>query len=80
MKGKGFDEMAYSFLSILIFVWYIVTIVQGFLAIGTAYRKTKANGDNGVALYGWMFVYGFAAIVPYLGIYLWKKSKEPDFK
>lgn len=65
---------------ILVFAWYILAIVQGFLAIGTSYRKTKANGDNGVALYGWGLVYGFAALIPYLGIHLWQKSKEYDFK
>lgn len=60
-------------------VWYIFIIVQEFLAIGTAYRKTKANGDNGVSLYGWMIVYGLAAVIPYLGVHLWKKSKEENF-
>lgn len=72
--------MDYWLTDLILFVWYIVTIVQAFLSIGTAYRKTKANGDNGVALYGWMFVYELASFVPYLGIYLWKKSKQPDFK
>ena len=57
-------------------VWYIIMLVQCFLAYGTAYRKTKAGGDNGVALFGWCIVYGLAAIIPVLGYYLWKKSKE----
>ncbi|MGL4695508.1 hypothetical protein [Enterococcus larvae] len=61
-------------------VWYIVIIVQGFLALGTAYRKTKANGDNVVSLYGWSILYGLAAVIPYLGYHLWKQSKEYDFK
>ncbi|URZ86973.1 hypothetical protein [Floricoccus penangensis] len=65
---------------ILYFIWVIIYVVQGFLAYGTAYRKTKANGDNGVALFGWFFVYGLAALIPYLGIHLWKKSKREDFK
>jgi heme A synthase len=62
------------------FVWYILIIVQAFLGMGTAYRKTKANGDNGVSLYGWSLAYGLAAFVPYLGIYLWQQSKKPDFR
>lgn len=66
--------------SLIFLVWYVLIIVQGLLAIGTAYRKTKANGDNGVSLYGWSIVYGLASFIPYLGIYFWKQSKKPDFK
>lgn len=68
------------FAIILFIIWYILIIVQSFLSVGTAYRKTKANGDNGVSLYGWSIVYGLAAFVPLLGIYLWKKSKADDFR
>lgn len=64
---------------LLLFAWYILIIVQSLLAMGTAYRKTKANGDNGVSLYGWSLVYGLAALVPFLGCYLWKQSKKDDF-
>ncbi len=60
----------------LFVIWYIITFIQVFLAYGTAYRKTKAGGDNGVALFGWLIVYVWAAMVPGLGYYLWKKSKE----
>lgn len=70
----------YLIVGLIFFIWYVVAIVQMFLGIGTAYRKTKANGDTGVSLYGWMIVYNLAALVPYLGIYLWKQSKKPDFK
>lgn len=56
-------------------IWSVLIIVQGFMAIGTAYRKTKARGDSGVSLFGWMIAYNLAAIVPGLGIYLWRKSK-----
>ena len=65
-----------GFLFLILFVWYAITIVQGFLAYGTAYRYTKRGGDNGLALFGWMIVFGFAAAIPGLGIYLWNKSKE----
>lgn len=65
---------------LIFIIWYIIAIVQVFLGIGTAYRKTKANGDNGVSLYGWMIVYALAGLVPYLGFYLWKKSKEENFR
>ena len=63
-------------LSIVFIAWYIIVAVQGLMAYGTAYRKTKANGDNGVSLVGWLFVYGLAASIPFLGYYLWKKNKE----
>lgn len=66
--------------SVIFFAWYVLIIVQGFFAYGTAYRKTKANGDNGVSLFGWLLVYGLAALVPYLAIYQWKKSKREDFE
>jgi len=59
----------------LVIIWYIVIIVQGFMGIGTAYRLTKMGGDNGLALWGWMFVMELAAIVPGLGIYLWWKYR-----
>ncbi|GFH41696.1 hypothetical protein Hs30E_02470 [Lactococcus hodotermopsidis] len=64
------------FLILLFTIWYVLTIVQIFFALGTAYRRTKRGGDNGVALYGWMFVYALASMVPGLGIWLWLKSKD----
>ena len=57
-------------------IWYIIVMVQSFLAIGTAYRLTKKGGDNGIALWGWCVLMGFAAIIPGLGIFLWIKNKE----
>lgn len=61
---------------IILAVWEIIWFVQVILAYGTAYRKTKANGDNGVSLFGWMLLYCLAAIIPGLGIYLWNRSKR----
>ena len=64
-------------LAVILFVlWYIVIFVQEFMAYGTAYRLTKNGGDNGVALFGWMIVFGLAAIIPGLGIYLWVRYKD----
>lgn len=60
----------------LVVIWYIIAIVQSFLAYGTAYRLTKYGGDNGVALFGWMFVMELAAMIPGLGYYLWVKNKD----
>ena len=65
-----------GFAMVLFILWYVFIIIQMFMGYGTAYRKTKANGDNGVALFGWMIVYNLAAMIPGLGIYLWNKSKE----
>ena len=61
---------------LIIFLWRICMVVQMFLAYGTAYRYTKRGGDNGVALFGWMFLFGLAAIIPGLGFYLWKQSQD----
>jgi len=60
----------------IFFAWNVLIIVQSFLGIGTAYRLTKANGDDGVSLFGWQLLMGLAAIVPGLGIYLWNKYKD----
>ncbi len=57
-------------------LWYIVSVVQSFLAFGTAYRLTKNGGDNGVSLWGWMLVINLASLIPGLGIYLWFKFKD----
>lgn len=60
----------------IVIIWYLLIIVQNFMGYGTAYRLTKAGGDDGLALFGWMIVMGFAAIVPGLGIWLWIKYRE----
>lgn len=57
-------------------LWYIVSVVQSFLGIGTAYRLTKNGGDNGVSLWGWMLLLSLASAIPGLGIYLWLKYKD----
>ena len=57
-------------------LWYIVSVVQSFLAFGTAYRLTKNGGDNGVSLWGWMLVLGAVSWIPGLGIYLWFKFRD----
>jgi len=61
---------------ILLLIWYILWMVQGYLGFGTAYRYTKRGGDNGVSLFGWLIVFQLASIIPLLGIYLWDKSKS----
>jgi len=60
----------------ILILWYVVYIVQLFLAYGTAYRLTKNGGDNGVALFGWMLLMMLASAVPGLGFYLWSKYKD----
>ena len=62
--------------AVIYLAWYVIWVVQMFFGYGTAYRKTKANGDNGVSLFGWLIVYSLAALVPGLGFYLWNKSKD----
>ena len=63
-------------LAFLLIIWYIILIVQLFLGYGTAYRYTKNGGDDGLSLFGWMMATSFAAIIPGLGYYMWKNSKE----
>lgn len=59
-------------------IWEIIAVVQSFFGFGTAYRSTKNGGDNGIALYGWLIAYSFAALIPGLGFYLWYKSRETE--
>jgi hypothetical protein len=64
-------------MSALLTIWYIVLIVQAILGVGTAYRATRKGGDNGVALFGWLFVFNsLVPLIPGLGFYFWNKSKE----
>lgn len=63
-------------LAFIIFAWGCCYWVQFFMGMGTAYLYTKRGGDNGVALCGWLLVFGCAATVPGLGIYLWDKAKK----
>ena len=58
------------------FLYYIVVTVQMFFSYGTAYRLAKRGGDNGVSLFGWLFVMNLAALVPGLGIWLWFRYKD----
>ena len=62
----------------LLVIWYITVAVQSFFAYGTAYRCTKNGGDNGASLYGWLIVFGLAALIPGLGIYLWYKYRHEE--
>ena len=67
--------------TLILLAWYVLIVVQAFLGYGTAYRKAKTNGDNGLSLFGWLIVYcSLSSLVPYLGIHLWKKNKNIDKK
>jgi len=67
-----------SIVMLIFIIIYVFSIVQMFLGYGTAYRLTKRGGDDGIALFGWIILMSFAAIVPGLGIYLWNKYKNID--
>jgi len=71
-------DSGFTFFSLLLWAWSILTFVQVLMSYGPAYRRTKIGGDNGVALFGWLIVFYLAALIPGLGIYLWKKSKDWD--
>jgi hypothetical protein len=68
-------DMPASF-AVFIIPFMVVIYVQYFLAFGTAYRLTKNGGDNGVSLFGWMFLLGIASVIPGLGIYLWVRYRN----
>jgi len=62
----------------ILFLWYVTSFIQFMFGYGTAYRLTKANGDNGVALWGWIFLMGWTSLIPGLGFYLWFRHRESD--
>jgi hypothetical protein len=62
----------------LYILWIAITTVQELFSYGTAYRLTKKGGDNGVSLFGWLFVMSLASAVPGLGIYLWFRYRDAD--
>jgi len=59
-------------------IFQLMVAVQMFFGYGTAYRLTKRGSDNGVALFGWLFVMGLASVIPGLGIYLWYRYRDID--
>jgi hypothetical protein len=68
---------AFVVLLILIYiVWYVMAMVQSFLSYGTAYRWARGGGDNGLALFGWLCVFGLASLIPGLGLYFWFKYRR----
>ena len=73
MDGNGNEWLMY-----VILAWEALYVVQVLLAYGTAYRRTKRGGDSGVALFGWMLVYSIVAVIPFLGVYLWSRSKNQE--
>ena len=75
MLGLNLFSFGFGF-SIFGFLYGLIVTVQGILGYGTAYRLTKANGDNGLALWGWLFVMNLAALIPGLGIWLYIKHKD----
>lgn len=73
MDGNGNGWLMY-----IILAWEALYVVQALLAYGTAYRRTKRGADSGVALFGWMLVYSIVAVIPFLGVYLWSRSKNQE--
>lgn len=61
---------------LLVILWQIILVVQSFLSYGTAYRLTKNGGDNGISLFGWLFILQFANLIPGLGIYIWLQNRD----
>lgn len=77
-KFVTFSEMESSrWVIILLIVWAIIYVLQSFLAFGTAYRCTKYGSDNGVGLFIYLIGFGFAALVPGLGLHYYIKHLQP---
>ncbi|MCL2407891.1 MAG: hypothetical protein FWC95_08180 [Defluviitaleaceae bacterium] len=60
----------------ILFIYSIISMIQAFLGFGTAYRLTKNGGDNGVSLFGWMFLMQLVSVIPGLGIYIYIRCKD----
>ena len=63
-------------MQIILFLWYLCILVQSLLGLGTAYRLTKGGGDNGIALWGWIFLMNLAALIPGLGFVIWNAYRD----
>lgn len=64
-------------ISVLLIAWAIIYALQAFLAFGTAYRCTKYGSDNGVGLFIYLIGFGFAALIPGLGLHYYIKHLQP---
>ena len=74
-SSQNQDQGLSTVILIALIAWETIWIIQVALSYGTAYRKTKKGGDNGVALFGWMLVFSLASIIPGLGLYLWNRNR-----
>ena len=63
--------------TVLLIGWAIIYVLQSFLAFGTAYRCTKYGSDNGVGLFIYLIGFGFAALIPGLGLHYYIKHLSP---
>lgn len=61
-------------------LWFLFYIIQAFLAFGTAYRCTKAGADSGAALFVYLIGFGFAALIPGLGLHYYIKNLAPKIQ
>ncbi|MDR1358948.1 MAG: hypothetical protein LBJ48_06305 [Coriobacteriales bacterium] len=70
------DAVLWIAIFLIFIVWYVLVMVQSYLSYGTAYRWAKGGGDNGLALVGWLLVFGAASLIPGLGLYFWFKYRH----
>jgi len=63
----------------ILILWQITILIQVIFSYGTAYRLAKTGGDNGVSLFGWLWLMQLASLIPGLGIYLWFKYRDADY-
>lgn len=73
---SGLDRSA-IIIGIVICIWFVLFIVQAFLAYGTAYRCTKKGNDNGSGLFIYLIGFTFAALIPGLGLHYYIKHLPP---
>ena len=68
-----FDE--FGLLGLVMVAWGLIYLIQQFVAFASAWYKIKRDNAGAMAYIGWLIAYGFAALVPGLGFYIFKKNK-----
>jgi len=66
--------------SILLAIWIIFVIIQGFLAYGLTQREVLREGKkgNGETLMNAQAYYGLLSLIPGVVIYLWYQERQVD--
>lgn len=77
LSGLASLDKTAIIIGIIICIWFVLFVIQAFLAYGTAYRCTKKGNDNGFGLFVYLIGFTFAALVPGLGLHYYIKHLPP---